>query len=150
MPYSKSTQKKYGENPLKKKGPFKMKGSPMKRNFGISPMKHEKTEMVEVDVKHKHPEDPDTLGGSELSGEGEDPIKMKSSPAKFFAAVAAGTGARKKSTTTKKTTTTTATKPKTKTKRKSWVSTAVSSPKGKRKKGPSRSKSLISPWGIRT
>ena len=28
MPYKKSTQKKYGENPLKKKGPFKMKGSP--------------------------------------------------------------------------------------------------------------------------
>ena len=43
MPYDKSTQKKYGENPLpQKKSGFKMKGSPMKRNFGIgadSPMK---------------------------------------------------------------------------------------------------------------
>jgi hypothetical protein len=43
MPYDKSTQKKYGENPLPQKSSgFKMKGSPMKRNFGIgadSPMK---------------------------------------------------------------------------------------------------------------
>ena len=40
MPYKKSTQKKYGENPLQKKSGFKMKGSPMKRNFGIaSPVK---------------------------------------------------------------------------------------------------------------
>tara|TARA_R100000781_G_C4022408_1_gene107630 strand:- start:197 stop:481 length:285 start_codon:yes stop_codon:yes gene_type:complete len=31
MPYKKSTQKKYGENPMR--GGFKMKGSPMQRNF---------------------------------------------------------------------------------------------------------------------
>ena len=30
MPYSKSTQKEYGENPLQKGGGFKMKGSPHK------------------------------------------------------------------------------------------------------------------------
>ena len=30
MPYDKSTQKKYGENPMKKRTGFKMKSSPAK------------------------------------------------------------------------------------------------------------------------
>ena len=30
MPYDKSTQKKYGENPMKKRSGFKMKSSPAK------------------------------------------------------------------------------------------------------------------------
>jgi len=48
MPYkSKPGARKYGENPLPQKSSgFKMKGSPMKRNFGIgveSPMKQDNT-----------------------------------------------------------------------------------------------------------
>jgi len=54
MPYSKSTQKDYGENPLQKRSGFKMKGSPMQRNFGVgSPLHDEKDKKstTGIDVK---------------------------------------------------------------------------------------------------
>ena len=40
MPFNEDGSRK--EGPLYKKSGFKMKGSPMQRNFGISPMKDEK------------------------------------------------------------------------------------------------------------
>ena len=42
MPYSKSTQKDYGENPLQKKSSFTMKSgnSPLFKQMGSSPAKH--------------------------------------------------------------------------------------------------------------
>ena len=69
------------------------------------------------------------------------PFKMKSSPAKFFAAVAAATGARKKSTTSRKPTrgitghavASGGSKGRSK-KKKSWVGRAISSITRRRRK----------------
>mgnify|MGYP003149809375 CR=1 FL=1 len=57
------------------KRPFKMKGSPMKRNFGISPMKHTTSDnRGDKNTQHNRKHSLNPNWGSDHSGEaGKDP-----------------------------------------------------------------------------
>jgi len=70
MPYSKSTQKDYGDNPLQKKSGFKMKGYSYP---GTSPMKKKtKTEVKDKKTESMSQKNPET--GAGITGDDYDQI----------------------------------------------------------------------------